>query len=156
VKALIQRLRCQRCLDWCFIPVRILRGVRGGPCIKHALCSPLSSLLFPFYHLSSFDLILFLRKMGLFDKIRRSSRRSAGVATEPPSPPRVPGRDCTKRLPRTVLARIFAFVCPHTVDNTYDTSEESTSDGCMLCDMRDLAHCALVCKRWFLDARALL
>jgi hypothetical protein len=95
--------------------------------------------------------------MGLFDKIRRSSRRSAEVATDPPSPRvNVPGRDCTKRLPRPVLARIFSFVCPHTVDNTYSTSEESASDGCMLCDMRDLAHCALVCKRWFLDARALL
>ncbi|CAG8287692.1 unnamed protein product [Penicillium salamii] len=95
--------------------------------------------------------------MGLFDKLRRSSRRSAGVATDPPSPRvNVPGRDCTRRLPRPVLARIFAFVCPHAVDNSYGTSEESASDGCMLCDMRDLAHCAMVCKRWFLDARALL
>jgi hypothetical protein len=95
--------------------------------------------------------------MGLFNKLRRSSRRSnsAGIATEPESPPRV-GRDCTKRLPRPVLARIFALVCPHTVDNSYGTSEESASDGCMLCDMRDLAHCALVNKRWFLDARELL
>ncbi|OGE57182.1 hypothetical protein PENARI_c002G07477 [Penicillium arizonense] len=95
--------------------------------------------------------------MGLFNKLRRSSRRSnsAGIATEPESPPRI-GRDYTKRLPRPVLARIFALVCPHTVDNSYGTSEESASDGCMLCDMRDLAHCALVNKRWFLDARKLL
>ncbi|KAJ6155861.1 hypothetical protein N7470_006427 [Penicillium chermesinum] len=72
------------------------------------------------------------------------------------SPPRSPGHDLTKRLPRPVLAHIFAAVCPHATDYSYVTSEESMSDGCMLCDMRDLAHCALVCKRWFLEARALL
>ncbi|KAJ5104340.1 hypothetical protein NUU61_001687 [Penicillium alfredii] len=96
--------------------------------------------------------------MGLFTRIRERSRRSAGSAIEPPTPPtpRVNGRDYTRKLPRPLLARIFALVCPHTVDNSYSTSEESMTDGCMLCDMRDLAHCALVCKRWFLDARALL
>jgi hypothetical protein len=31
-----------------------------------------------------------------------------------------------------------------------------TEDGCMLCDMRDLAHCAVVCKRWYLAARGVL
>ncbi|KAJ6185328.1 hypothetical protein N7519_006629 [Penicillium mononematosum] len=99
--------------------------------------------------------------MGLFDKLRRSSRRSSRRSnretTDPPSPRvNVSGRDYTQQLPRPVLTRIFSFVCPHTVDNTYGTSEESASDGCMLCDMRDLAHCTLVNKRWFLNARALL
>lgn len=97
--------------------------------------------------------------MGLLDRIRARPRRSAGIATESPSlpsSPRSPGRDLTKRLPRPVLARIFAAVCPHAIDYSYDTSEESMTDGCMLCDMRDLAHCAQVCKRWFLEARALL
>lgn len=57
--------------------------------------------------------------------------------------------DPTRNLPETVLTRIFALVCPHAVDSSYEKSEESmTEDGCMLCDMRDLAHCALVCKRW--------
>ncbi|KAL1963976.1 hypothetical protein VTN77DRAFT_7651 [Rasamsonia byssochlamydoides] len=70
------------------------------------------------------------------------------------SPPRF---DYTKRLPREVLAKIFSHVCPHVLDDSYDSSEESmTEDGCMLCDMRDLAHCALVCKRWFLQAQPLL
>lgn len=55
-----------------------------------------------------------------------------------------------------MLARILTLVCPHAVDTSFDTSEESMTDGCMLCDMRDLAHCAQVCKRWFLEARALL
>ncbi|KAJ5795308.1 hypothetical protein N7457_001907 [Penicillium paradoxum] len=94
--------------------------------------------------------------MGFLTKLRRSSRRS-GSATDP-SPPvySVRGSDYTKQLSRPVLARIFFFVCPHALDNTYDTSEESASDGCMSCDMRDLAHCALVNKRWFLTARTLL
>ncbi|KAE8356688.1 hypothetical protein BDV28DRAFT_83407 [Aspergillus coremiiformis] len=73
------------------------------------------------------------------------------------SPSPVKGPDYTKQLPQRVLIRIFSFVCPHAEDNSYDTSEESmTKDGCMLCDMRDLAHCALVCKRWSLDADDLL
>ena len=68
-----------------------------------------------------------------------------------------PGRDLTKALPLPVVNRILAAVCPHTQDDSYDTSEESmTEDGCMLCDMRDLAHCALVCKRWAIEARKLL
>ncbi|PWY86834.1 F-box domain protein [Aspergillus heteromorphus CBS 117.55] len=65
--------------------------------------------------------------------------------------------DFSKKLSRPLLGRIFAFVCPHTVDYSYDASEQSmTEDGCMLCDMRDLAHCALVCKRWYFEARSLL
>lgn len=62
-----------------------------------------------------------------------------------------------KQLPNPVLARILSFVCPHAADSSYDTSEESmTEDGCMLCDMRDLAHCAVVCRRWYSVARSLL
>ncbi|KAI9787324.1 MAG: hypothetical protein M1816_007672 [Peltula sp. TS41687] len=53
------------------------------------------------------------------------------------------------RLPGAVLFRIFAYVCPHSQDDSYDSAEDSVlEDGCMLCDMRDLAHCALVCRRW--------
>ncbi|KAF9886480.1 hypothetical protein FE257_011387 [Aspergillus nanangensis] len=104
--------------------------------------------------------------MGLFSRLRKRSKSQsrAGRNTsfdyddhqQLPPMPRL-GPDYTTRLPRPVLRRIFAAVCPHAVDNTYETSEESmTDDGCMLCDMRDLAHCALVCKRWFTDARELL
>ncbi|KAJ6007380.1 hypothetical protein N7540_011356 [Penicillium herquei] len=86
--------------------------------------------------------------MGLFDKIKsspRRSRRSAGTpATEPPTPPHSTGRDVTRKLPRAVLARIFGFICPHAFDYSYETSEDSMTDGCMLCDMRDLAHCTQV------------
>ncbi|KAI5780907.1 hypothetical protein EDC01DRAFT_667688 [Geopyxis carbonaria] len=52
-------------------------------------------------------------------------------------------------LPAAVLANIFAFVCPHSTDRSYLPAEETTTEGgCMLCDMRDLAGCALVCRRW--------
>ncbi|CAL5871490.1 uncharacterized protein PFLUO_LOCUS5743 [Penicillium psychrofluorescens] len=92
--------------------------------------------------------------MGLLDRIRRP-RASAGSASDTFSPDTF-GPDWTRHLPRPVLTRIFVFVCPHAVDNSYDSSEESMTDDCMLCDMRDLAHCALVSKRWLLEARALL
>ena len=61
------------------------------------------------------------------------------------------------RLPVKILQEIFASVCPHTRDESYLTSEESmVDDGCMLCDMRDLAQCALVCRRWTDTAQDLL
>lgn len=53
------------------------------------------------------------------------------------------------QLPGPVLERIFAFVCPHTQDATYESQEQSSlEDACMLCDLRDLAGCLLVCKKW--------
>lgn len=95
--------------------------------------------------------------MGLLDKLKARPRRSAGTASDFQTPPRsAPGRDHTRKLPRSMLAYIFALACPHAVDGSYETSEESMTDGCMLCDMRDLAHCAQVCKRWFIEARTLL
>lgn len=52
-------------------------------------------------------------------------------------------------LPTPVLERIFAFVCPHTQDSTYESQEQSSiEDACMLCDLRDLAHCIQTCKKW--------
>ncbi|KAI6633528.1 hypothetical protein MCOR14_006654 [Pyricularia oryzae] len=53
------------------------------------------------------------------------------------------------RLPDAILERIFLFVCPHTGDETYETCEQSSEDdACMLCNQRDLAHCAAVSKQW--------
>ncbi|KAF7593461.1 hypothetical protein BBP40_011467 [Aspergillus hancockii] len=108
--------------------------------------------------------------MGLLSRLRKRSKSlsRAGNAVSyehlrtnhdavPPLPVHLTGPDYTKKLPAPVLKRILAFVCPHAEDDSYDTSEESmTEDGCMLCDMRDLAHCALVCKRWSLEAQPLL
>ncbi|KAI9822652.1 MAG: hypothetical protein M1827_000371 [Pycnora praestabilis] len=48
-----------------------------------------------------------------------------------------------------ILQEIFTYVCPHALDQSYLASEESMiEDGCMLCDMRDLAQCAMVSRRW--------
>lgn len=53
------------------------------------------------------------------------------------------------KLPDSILERIFAFVCPHAQDETYESCEDSgVEDTCMLCDLRDLSHCAQVSKRW--------
>ncbi len=66
-------------------------------------------------------------------------------------------RDATARLPPAILQRIFIELCPLTVDATYDSSEESLVDyGCALCDVKELAQCALVSRRWFNAAQDLL
>jgi hypothetical protein len=67
------------------------------------------------------------------------------------------GRDYTARLPPKVLKNIFEFVCPHTLDHSYEVSEHAEiADGCMLCDLRDLAHCAQVRRDWYQSAQELL
>ncbi|KAM5471977.1 hypothetical protein MauCBS54593_003384 [Microsporum audouinii] len=68
-----------------------------------------------------------------------------------------PAKDYTKALPPNVLSNIFFQVCPHARDTSLTSSEESmTEDGCMLCDMRDLAHAALVCTQWYGIAQNIL
>lgn len=60
-------------------------------------------------------------------------------------------------LPAPVLERIFAFVCPHTQDCSYETQEQSSlEDACMLCDLRDLSHCIMVNRRWSKTAAKVL
>lgn len=60
------------------------------------------------------------------------------------------------RLPSHLLRKILIFICPHAEDDSYVSSDDSMIDaGCMLCDMRDLAQCALVKKDWS-EASALL
>ena len=107
-------------------------------------------------------LFLFIKTMGLFKHIRARSRGTqqssapeakiystsdslrAYLGTTPPLTP-------------STLRRIFVFVCPHSQDESYATSEDSVvGDTCMLCDMRDLAHCALVNRAWFQAAEGLL
>ena len=52
-------------------------------------------------------------------------------------------------LPPRVLERIFVFVCPHAVDDSYETCEKSANEkGCMLCDLRDLSRCVQVNRAW--------
>jgi F-box-like len=67
------------------------------------------------------------------------------------------GYDATARLPPAILRKIFIELCPLTVDDTYDSSEESMVDyGCALCDVKALAQCALVSRKWWNVAHDLL
>lgn len=104
-----------------------------------------------------------MKFLKLFRRRSKSSRHSRNAPGDHDHqnnyspPPPASGYDVTRKLPREVVAHIFTLVCPHVADASFNSSEESmTEDGCMPCDMRDLAHCALVCKRWYLDAHQLL
>jgi hypothetical protein len=60
-----------------------------------------------------------------------------------------PTADFSTKLSDSILQRIFSFVCPHVEDESYESCEQSAvEDTCMLCDLRDLAHCAQVTKKW--------
>lgn len=76
-------------------------------------------------------------------------RRPISTSRQPFFPPSVRSSQLVAVLPAAVLERIFGFVCPHSRDETYDACEESgNDDGCMLCDLRDLAHCSQVNRAW--------
>ncbi|QPG96953.1 hypothetical protein C2857_005537 [Epichloe festucae Fl1] len=65
------------------------------------------------------------------------------------SPPSRSSAQLLAALPPKVLARIFTFVCPHALDESYETCEESANEkGCMLCDLRDLSRCVQVNRAW--------
>ncbi|KAL5624555.1 hypothetical protein BROUX41_004615 [Berkeleyomyces rouxiae] len=60
-------------------------------------------------------------------------------------------------FPPNLLMRIFGFVCPQTNDESYEPCEQSAiEDSCPLCDLRDLAHCIIVSKRWRIPAIQLM
>lgn len=60
------------------------------------------------------------------------------------------------RAPPEVLLNIFSFICPHALDHSHESAENSiTESGCMLCGMRDLARVSLVCKEWHQAAQVL-
>ena len=43
------------------------------------------------------------------------------------------------------------------MDESYEDSEKSVmGNGCGLCDLRDLAHCALVTRHWYLTVQDVL
>lgn len=84
-------------------------------------------------------------------------RRPVNSNRQPYFPPSVRSSQLISVLPAKVLERIFSFVCPHASDETYDACEESgNSEGCMLCDLRDLAHCSQVNRTWHDNAIKLL
>jgi hypothetical protein len=99
--------------------------------------------------------------MGFFKRFRRqkSPKKSESRPRNDLYAPAIvdyPGPDQFQRLPDKVLRRIFEEVCPHSADETLDGSEDSGNDGCMSCDMRDLAHCALTKRQWYGVAAGLL
>jgi hypothetical protein len=77
--------------------------------------------------------------------------RPQGAGCPPLYPPTRNSAYLLAHLPPKVLERIFAFVCPHALDESYETCEGSASSSdsvCMLCDLRDVAHCVQVCRAW--------
>lgn len=76
--------------------------------------------------------------------------RSLVLAERTPPIPRSNVKEgVVANLPAPVLRRLFSFICPHAGDETYEACEQSLiEDGCMLCDLRDLSHCAQACKSW--------
>ena len=99
--------------------------------------------------------------MGFFKRFRRhkSPKKSESRPRNDLYAPAVydyHGPDQTQRLPDKVLRRIFEQVCPHSADESLEGSEDSGHDGCMSCDMRDLAHCALTKRQWYGVAAGLL
>lgn len=102
--------------------------------------------------------------MGLLKHFRSRSKLNSPPRAAP-QPVRNPapyydnpgGIDCTEHLPVNVLRNIFAQVCPHSQDGAYTTSEKSqVGDGCMLCDLRDIAQCARVRRNWYQIAQETL
>ncbi|RFU35275.1 hypothetical protein B7463_g1071, partial [Scytalidium lignicola] len=95
--------------------------------------------------------------MKWFRRKKKASNKDAGLYVQPPvftdthtpQQVRAPTVDLTSRLTPGILQRIFTVVCPHASDETYESCEQSTiEDACMLCDLRDLSHCAQVSRRW--------
>ncbi|CAM1508254.1 Fc.00g051020.m01.CDS01 [Cosmosporella sp. VM-42] len=75
--------------------------------------------------------------------------RPQGAALPPLFPPSRRSAWFLSQLPPAVLERVFAFVCTHTQDESYESCETSANEtGCMLCDLRDLSHCAQVSRAW--------
>lgn len=76
-------------------------------------------------------------------------RTNAYVSTRSHQCSSYSGPDSTYKLSDKILQRVFAEVCPPSQDESYRSSEESFIDGgCALCDLRYLASCALVSRRW--------
>ena len=99
--------------------------------------------------------------MGLLKHFRSRTKLTAeGNQNDPfnyPVQPAIPGRDYITVLPPKVLKIIFEFICPHTLEKSYEAGERAdVGDGCMLCDLRDLAHCAAVSRSWYRPAQELL
>lgn len=89
------------------------------------------------------------RKDGLTSPVPDKARAVNEFGLRPgEQPPTKESAELVKQLKPEVLQRIFSFVCPHAVDESYETNEESADETCMLCDTRDLSYCFLVNSAW--------
>ncbi|KFA68189.1 hypothetical protein S40285_01554 [Stachybotrys chlorohalonatus IBT 40285] len=83
--------------------------------------------------------------------------RTPGAGLPPLFPPTRGSAYLLAHFPTPILERIFALVCPHSRDESYETCEGSATDtACMLCDLRDLSHCAQVSRAWRIAANRVL
>ncbi|RDW71475.1 hypothetical protein BP6252_08038 [Coleophoma cylindrospora] len=84
--------------------------------------------------------------------LQQAQRQDEYAPTRTLAPYQTPQRSSAsywEKLPPKVVERIFSFVCPHTQDESYESCEQSAlEDACMLCDLRDLSHCAQVSRKW--------
>jgi hypothetical protein len=129
----------------------------------HSICSPVGTLpalcgaVSRFYGLTRrlMSVMKFLKHIRSKSKVKdKKDGQTSGQTSQYYA---VNGHDTSARLPPLLLQRIFIEVCPLTVDDTYDSSEESLVDyGCALCDVKNLAQCALVSRKWFTPAQSLL
>ena len=63
----------------------------------------------------------------------------------------------TDGFPQQLLEELLSYVCPHAQGGIFCVEEDSLVDrGCALCDMRDLARCAVVNRQWCGAAQDLL
>ncbi|KAH7140443.1 hypothetical protein B0J13DRAFT_504662 [Dactylonectria estremocensis] len=89
------------------------------------------------------------------DNVVPDEFRPPGAGRPPLFPPTRGSEYLLAHLPPKVLERIFTFVCPHARDECYETCEGSASASdseCMLCNLRDLAHCVQVSRAWRANA----
>lgn len=96
--------------------------------------------------------------MGFLKKLRSKTRlKRDDNASETSPSPRYSGPDYVSRFDGRTLHRIFSYVSPHALDDSYEKSEKSiVAEGCVLCDTRDLASCAQVNRAWHNVAERML
>ncbi|KAK2603752.1 hypothetical protein QQS21_004037 [Conoideocrella luteorostrata] len=90
------------------------------------------------------------KRDGLTSPVPDEFRSIGGFGLDPGRfPPSRFSAQLLAKLPNKVLERIFTFVCPHALDESYETCEDSANEkGCMLCDLRDLSRCVQVNRAW--------
>lgn len=98
----------------------------------------------------------FLRLFRRTKSPKKNKTKALARHTDYSQIPSYTGPDQTRRLDDKILRLIFHYVCLHSSDDTLEPSEESGYEGCMTCDTRDLAHCALTSRQWYSVAAGLL